>query len=329
MTSDHQIRIPALAEFNRSSRSSDIHVEENDFEELAKCVMTITPCEAASILNFDRKCATKKQQPEPDGGRHHDAFLITSPGLLTVEEALQTGADESVASTDTGATILSNALNPLKRIVQTGSYLLSLDIPPINLLAGWYFGRGRPTTKHGGVDFLLADEQGIHSIQLVLNYSKSGQLCVWAPYGNITLDGRTLPKRQMVPLPRVQHFLRVGLLAYRLDYTVPLALDHIHHRLKSSYLKMHQMIETPSTLLSATPRENDVYLGKWKLYGVVDVGGSSVFEAASHTKRDRVAAIKSLLRSSTATTIKADKEIRLYKEIKNSVTHRISFGRFG
>lgn len=324
MSAPYQTQTPGSFGSGHSDDGGDTEVDEDIHSDRAYHVMNITPCEMSSILNFDRVCAMIQKQAEPDEGNHHRAFVVTGSKSSTIEEVLSRFVgDESAASTDTDTTTISDSRNPLKTFVQTGHYLLSLKDLPTNPSAGWYLGRGKPLTTHLGVDFLLAEEQGVHGIQLVFNFSASGQLCILSSHRNVTLDGKPIQKRTVIPLSRARHFLRIGNLSYRLDYVVPAHLEAIHHDLKSTYLKNYRMVESPSTLMSATPRENDVHVGIWKLHGILGIGGSSVFEAALHTETGRVVAIKSLLRDSTASAAKAAMEIGLYNDVKSTLTDRI------
>ena len=160
----------------------------------------------------------------------------------------------------------------------------------------------------------------VHAFQLSFRYSQAGQLCLYPVRGSVKLDGTVLAKNQMVPLSRSQHVNHVGSLGFRVDYVTPSYLEGVHRDMRNKFLGItYPGLEEPSPLISATPRASDQTVGGWTLHGVVGVGGTSVFEAASHTKRAQIVAIKSLLRKDMSSAYEAAREIDLYLNIRDDL----------
>lgn len=285
-----------------------------DNRAMASRVFTLTPCEKDSVLNFDRDWTQLKEQPLTNH-EHHRLFVHVEAEMRAIRSILQC-EDDDIPSTDTDATVQTQSDDPMYTVVQTDCYVLSLNHGPIKHPLGRVLGSGRDQAPSGGVDFILSKERGINSSHISFKYNNFGQLCLVARHGSVSLDGTCLVRQEMTPLPRAQHIIRVGHLAFRFDYVVPRELEEAHQNAKNAYLQGKPQYQA---LVSATPRETDVFFGEWKLHGVAGAGVVSVINAASHTKRNELVAIKTIVRHDIRSSLRASAEVNLYKNIKDSL----------
>lgn len=241
---------------------------------------------------------------------HHRKFISYSQTQVPLHSVLDLPSGSSAGTgtdTDTELTLGRNAKSEANdQMVWTGSYPLSLDVPPQGPALGWRLGSGRWTKNAtGAVDLLLSyntPQDDVRGDHVWLSFNKNTGVLMLQPRHS-GRNGIKLKAKYYAGLSNAQALIepasviQVGRLEYNFEYTVQAhsAADRSFQLDKTKFFRDYLDAPPPIAATSITPSWNSMAIGPWTIPGTVGKGSYGVVSAAIN-QNGTVVAVKSFLR---------------------------------